>query len=194
MTRSYLSDISSQVAVLRHQHKMPVKVICNVLGVKTSYAYSTLHCNLLQPKPGTKTSRCCPHILDSTDMNYVCRTFQRSHSLYLDKLRDDIALNQGKHVSITTTWRALQQLDYTWKQLKGIAKEHNEMRHHAFMNAITDLAPHPSMLMFTNESAKDKHTQDRCHGQLQTCNAFQECILFMERDTQFCQSLHWMVL
>ena len=32
------------------------------------------------------------------------------------------------------------------------------------MNMIADLAPHPSMLMFTDESAKDEQTQDRRHG------------------------------
>ena len=89
-------------------------------------------------------------------MDYVCGTLQRSHSIYLDELMDDIAINRGKQVSITTAWRTLHQLNYTQKQLTGTAKERNEMQRHTFMNAIANLAPHPSMQMFTDESAKDK--------------------------------------
>lgn len=35
---------------------------------------------------------------------------------------------------------------------------------HAFMNMIVDIAPEPTMLMFTDESAKDEWTQNCHHG------------------------------
>lgn len=61
-------------------------------------------------------------------------------------------------------WQALKQMNYSQKKISDFARERSEIQCHAFMNMIADIAPEPTMLMFTDESAKDEWTQNCHHG------------------------------
>ena len=50
------------------------------------------------------------------------------------------------------------------KQVSKHAFEWDECHHATWFNMIYELAPDPRMLMFTDESSKDEHTQHRPNG------------------------------
>ena len=50
------------------------------------------------------------------------------------------------------------RLDFSHERVSAWVIEHNELLHAAFMNHIGTDVPDPNMLMFTDETAKDKRT------------------------------------
>lgn len=166
MTPPASTDIKDRIIVLHNSHAMSVKEICNVLGIKKTLAYKVLRLHR-HGISGAVTTHRYPsrkRKLDAIDMSFIRGRLKRSHSIYLDELRNEIAKHRGKHISITTTWRTLKRMNYSRKRVSAIARERKELRRNAFMNMMADLAPDPTMLMFTDESAKDERTQNRRHG------------------------------
>jgi transposase len=68
------------------------------------------------------SSRClCTQQLSQasdTVIQHLFRTLQTSPDLYLDELRQDVELQTGKSVSISTIWRTLNRAGYTMKKVR----------------------------------------------------------------------------
>ena len=65
--------------------------------------------------------------LEAVNLSFIRGRLQRSRSIYLDELRDEIASHRGKHISISTTWQTLQRINYSRKRVSGIARERKEL-------------------------------------------------------------------
>ena len=122
-------DIKKRIISLHHSHFMPVKDICHVLGIQKSLAYTVLahYCCGLDY---TTTSTCQlsqRRKLNALDLSFIRGQLKCLRSLYLDKIQDELAKHCGKHISISATWRTLQQMDYSQKRVSAIAREWKEL-------------------------------------------------------------------
>ena len=82
----------------------------------------------IRKKPHTYASLCdddvqvhliyllCTSVSPATQ--HLCRTLESTPDLYLDELRQDLELHNGKSVSISTIWRTLRNAVYTMKKVR----------------------------------------------------------------------------
>ncbi|KAF8336082.1 hypothetical protein F5887DRAFT_833169, partial [Amanita rubescens] len=66
--------------------------------------------------------------------------------------------------SLATLSRILQRMGLTHKTVSVNALERNDLLRAAFMNKIADEVPNPNMLMFIDESARNRRTSQRNMG------------------------------
>lgn len=94
----------------------------------------------------------------------MCDMITQAHTVYIDKIQEELMTKRGVYVSIPTVARTLHRLDYTHKRTSRHAIEQNELMRAAYMNQVGALVPDPNMLMFTDDTAKDERTTARQMG------------------------------
>lgn len=169
MPRRHVSrDLKQRIPSLHYEHKLPVKKICQYLGVKKSLVYATLahhHVSGVPYNPGTlHMHRGRPSIFSPDDKAYIARAVIHHGAIYLDELQAKLSEHRGVSASITSIWRVLQRLNFTHKAVTKHAIERNEVVCAAFKNSIALLAPDPEMFIFLDESARDERTNSRRFG------------------------------
>jgi hypothetical protein len=80
----------------------------------------------------------------------------QQHSLYLDKIQEELFGRQGTLVSIPMIARTLHRLNFSHKKVTTGAIKHNEIARAAFMNRIGTEVLDSAMLMSTDETSKDE--------------------------------------
>jgi transposase len=164
--RAVSRDLKARVPILHYEQGLSVKKICKLLGIKKSLAYQTLVYSRtygLHYNPHAYRSGRRRH-LSPTDVDFVSSILRRRHCSYLAEIQDELAIERGVSVSITTLLRTLQHLHFSRKCVSARALERNDMQCSAFMNRIADVAPDPEMLMFVDEAARNRKTSGRKMG------------------------------
>ncbi|KAH8102324.1 hypothetical protein BXZ70DRAFT_999636 [Cristinia sonorae] len=141
--------------------------ICLFLGVRKILVYKALadfcrHGIPFNPHARKSTGR--PRILTRTDELYLYNLLRCHPTLYLDKIQDRLLEARGTQVTTSTLSRTLRRMLITSKMVTAEAFERNELIRAVFRNRIATIAPDPNMLMFTDESAKDRRTHGRRRG------------------------------
>ncbi|KAF5392338.1 hypothetical protein D9757_001550 [Collybiopsis confluens] len=167
MPRRYSDDLRVRVPILFNQYNMKVKQICEYLGVKKTFVYKELaqcHLGIETPCHYRRNRRGRPRILSTVDEQYITSLLKLKPTLYLDEIQD--ALFRYRHVSISipALYRALWRLDITRKVVSAKALERNEVLRSHFMLQIARIAPNPDMLVFIDESARNRRTSQRKYG------------------------------
>jgi transposase len=153
-------DLKARIPVLRLEFRFSVKEICKILDICKSLVYTTLQYYNLH------STSFNPHAqstfgwrkLTQVDLALICDMIAQQHSVYLDKIQEELFARRGKLVSIPTIVRTLCRLDFSHKKVTVGAIECNEITRAAFMNRIGTDVFDPAMLMFTDETSKDERT------------------------------------
>ena len=90
----------------------------------------------------------------------------QAHTVYIDKIQQELMTKRGVYVSIPTVACTLHRLDFTCKRTSRCAIKQNELMRAAYMNRVGTLVPDPNMLMFTDQTVKDERTTARQMGWL----------------------------
>ena len=159
-------DIKAQIPILHHNLGYSVKEIERVLGIKKSLVYKTFffHCaHGLTYNPHAAQQYCHRH-LTSMNISFIQGLLHQKHASYLDEVQEQLLIQRGTKVSLSTISRTLHQLQFTHKGVSGHALEWNNELQAIFMNQIADQVPDPNMLMFGDEASKDERTLARRWG------------------------------
>ncbi|GLB45421.1 hypothetical protein LshimejAT787_2200840 [Lyophyllum shimeji] len=101
-------------------------------------------------------------ILDAGDVNYLASLIDARPKIYLDELQEELAINRGVHVSISTVSRTLRRIAITNKQVSSTASERNEQ-----LRAIwqAEYGGIPSdYFVWLDEASVDDFTNQRQNG------------------------------
>lgn len=166
--RSNLSnDLKARIPELK-KLGYSIKEICTVLGIKKTTVYDTLayqhNYNVPFNPHREELTRGRLRILSSTDLSFIKSLLHCNGMLYLDEIQALLLERRGIDVSIPTLSRTMQRMQYSKKRVSARAIERNEAKRAAYLDMISELAPDPEMLMFTDESAKDERTSSRPMG------------------------------
>ena len=161
--RTVSYDLKLRIPVLRHVHGYSINKICEVLGIRKSLVYKTLHLYATLSDVACPNSRTAGRrrSLNYEDINYIRSHCHLHSSTFLDELQSDLLSRRGVKVSMSTLFRTLRRLGITRKKLSHRALERNDEKRAAFMNNLADIAPNPEMLMFGDEAAKN-HLEEAC--------------------------------
>ena len=159
-------DLKARIPVLRYSAGYSVKEICDILGIRKSLVYQTLHyhtihglCyNLNTRKRGRHRK------LISADINFIKSLISEHPTIYLDEIQEQLLTRRGAQISISTLMRTLCRLHLSNKDISGRALERNIEQRAIFMNRMADLVEDPNMLMFGDEAAKNERTSARRWG------------------------------
>jgi hypothetical protein len=97
-------------------------------------------------------------------VKFTVALLDRKHCTYVDEIQDQLRTERRISISIPTLWRTLRRLHYSNKRVSIRALERNDLLRSAYMNRIAGEVTNPNMLMFVDESARDKRTSGRRHG------------------------------
>jgi transposase len=164
--RTVSRDLKAWIPTLFFEQDFTVDQICIILGVKKSLVYKSLQYfhaygtayNPHSNKPGRS------RILSHLDIKFIIALVNQKHCIYLSEICQALSEERGLNVSITTLSRTLQRLNFTQKSVSIRARERNEILRAAYMNRIADIITNPNMLMFIDESARNRHTSGRRKG------------------------------
>ena len=159
-------DLKRRIPVLRLELGFSVKEICKILDIRKSLVYQTLRYHFIYGTTSNPHARSQygPRKLTSVDIAFIRDILGQQHTTYLDEIQDELFSRCGTLVSIPTLARTLRRLDFSHKRVSAKAIERNELLRAAFMNKIGTEVPDPTMLMFTDETTKDKRTSFRRNG------------------------------
>ena len=158
-------DLKARIPVLALKG-YSVQKICSLLGIKKSLVYQTLKYhrvygvphNLHRRKPGR------PRVLSPQDLKFVVSLLKQRHTIYLDEIQEELQSRRQTSVSLPTIMRALHRMDFTHKVISAGAIERNDLLRAVYMNRIADEVPDPNMLMFIDESARNRRSSPRNMG------------------------------
>ena len=160
-------DLKARIPILFYEQHLTIKEICKILGVQKSLAYSSLiyfqtYGIATNAHVHRKTGRWC--LLSSADIKYVASLIAQRHTIYLDKIQNELCQHWEIHISIPTLCWTLRHLALTRKMVSACALEWDDLRHSAFMNTIADEVPDPHMMMFIDEAARNRRTSQQSKG------------------------------
>jgi hypothetical protein len=143
-------DLKACIPILRYSAGYSVKEICGILGIRKSLAYQTLQYYALHGVCYNLNSHKCGghRKLTSTDINFIKSLVSQHHSIYLDKIQEQLFWWWGAQISIFTLTCTLCCLHLMNKDVLGHALEWNIEQWAIFMNQIADLVGDLNMLMF----------------------------------------------
>jgi transposase len=155
-------NIKACIPIIRLEFGFSVKEICDILGIRKSLIYKTLHYQCLygttsNPHAQSTFSQCK---LSQNDPAFIRDMIAQQHCVYLDKIQEELFARRGTLVLVLALAWALRGLGFSCKKVTTRAVEHNEILW-AFMNRIGMEVLDLAMLMFVDESAKD----DQMSGQ-----------------------------
>ena len=158
-------DLKARIPALQRQG-YNVKTICNLLGIKKTLVYRSLSCVRCHGVPynphGHQFGRC--RALSHEDLKLIVALLNRRHCIYLDELQADVYNIRGTLLSQSTLMRTLHHLHYSHKCVTIRALERDDLMRSAFMNRIADEVPNPDMLIFIDESARNRRALARTKG------------------------------
>jgi transposase len=159
-------DLKAWILVLFHEQGFNIKEICGLLGLKKSLVYYTLQhthtygvpYNPYTLSPGQK------HIFSQGDVRFIIVSLSHRHCTYLDEIQKQLSSECRVNISISTLWRTLHHLQYSYKHVSIRTLEWNDLLRSAFMNRIANEVTNPNMLMFADKAAHNKTTLGRPKG------------------------------
>ena len=98
------------------------------------------------------------------DLAFIQVLLNQKHTVYLDKIQEQLLSCHSVKVSIPTLTHTLCQLHFTHKDVLGKTLEHNDCLCAVYMNCMVDLVTDLEMLMFGDEVHKDERTSNRRTG------------------------------
>jgi transposase len=115
--RTVSHKLKARIPVLFYDQKYTIDQICNILRVKKSLVYKSLHYfhlyrtahNPHAHKGGRNRT------LSLVDIKFLTALVDQPHSIYLHEIRHALSKHRGRAVSITTISRALHQLNFSQK-------------------------------------------------------------------------------
>jgi transposase len=137
-----------------------IKHICIALGIKKTLVYDTIqrsnrHGVLSKPNPNPRGR---PRILHGPWLAAYRRIQKRYPTAHLDELKYKFMCQYTIKLSPSTLSRTHRRLRLTRKKVVVRAQERNLLLQGVFRNRIGDLVTDPWMLIFLDESSKDKRT------------------------------------
>ncbi|THU92035.1 hypothetical protein K435DRAFT_800798 [Dendrothele bispora CBS 962.96] len=160
------NDLKARIPVLYYDYKLKVTRICKLLGVKKSLVYNTLKYHHSYGVPYNPHARQMgrPRFLTIPNNKYIYTILSRHRTMYLSEIQEELLDNCGVNVSLTTLFRTLRRLHFSHKCVSAQALERNNLERSAFLNEMADLVQNPDQLMFTDEAARNRRTQQRKFG------------------------------
>ena len=163
--------LKARIPVLFYEQHFSVDQICDIVGVKKSLVYKPLQYfrayGIAHNPHAHKNGR--HRTLSPIDIKFIATLVEQRHCIYLDKIRQALSEQWGCEVSLITLSRTLQRLNVSRKCVSVQALERNEILRAAFMNNIADIVTNPDMLMFVDESARNREGMSeaivRAYGQ-----------------------------
>ena len=158
-------DLKARIPVLSGQG-YSVRRICNILGIKKTTVYQALQryraYGVSYNPHSQKAGR--PRSLSTQDLKFITSLLKRHHTIYLDEIQLELSEQRQISVSLPTLTRTLKRMGFTRKSVSANALERNDLLHAAFMNRVADEVPDPDMLMFVDESARNRRSSQRNTG------------------------------
>ena len=138
-------DLKLRIPVLRRVHGYSINKICEVLGIRKSLVYKTLHLyatlsDVASPNLRTAGRRCS---LNYEDINYIKSHSHLHSSAFLDELQSDLLSRRGVKVSMSTLFRTLRRLGIIRKKVSRCSLERNDEKRATFMNNLADIKNMP---------------------------------------------------
>ena len=165
---SFISnDLKARIPALRHEQGFSVKRICSILNVRKTLAYEILrhhHTHGVAFDLNARQRGVRRRALTSVDLAFIRVLLNQKHTVYLDKIQEQLLSCCSVKVSIPTLTRTLRRLHFTHKDVSGKALECNDRLRAVYMNRMADLVTDPEMLMFGDEAHKDERTSNRRTG------------------------------
>ena len=166
MTRATSQAIKDRIPVLIYTLGYSVLQTCQVLGIKKTTVYDTLH---YYDNYGISTN---PHArlshrhrkLTANDVLFIRALLKQRHTLYLDEIQLQLRQKRNVRVSVPTLVRALRRIHFTSKAVSVKALKRNDILRAAYMNQIGTIVTDMDQVMCVDESAKDDRTQGRRRG------------------------------
>jgi transposase len=159
-------DIKARTPILHYNMGFSVKNIAKVLGIKKSLIYKTLfffRSHGLTHNPSAAQQR-RHRLLTSIDILFIRGLLRQRHTMYLDEIQEQLIIQRGVKISLSSLSRCVHRLRFTHKCVLGRALERNSQLRAVFMNRMADQVPDPNMLMFGDEASKDEKTSTRRKG------------------------------
>lgn len=101
-------------------------------------------------------------LLDHDDVDYLLELVRQNPNYFLDELLHLLATNRFVSVHYLTIHRELARAGVSYKKLKRIAQERNELRRADFIRRMAQYTPEE--VGFLDETSKDERTLSRCYG------------------------------
>jgi len=101
-------------------------------------------------------------ILNNNDMAYLDHLVEVENNLFLDEYADKLLIARGKHVSISTVYRALKKLGHSRRKLATAAAEASSVLQADFM--LRASAYSVDQLVFIDEVSSDQRNYSRKYG------------------------------
>ena len=142
--RTVSYDLELRIPMLRHVYGYSINKICEVLGIRKSLVYKTLHrlyATLSDVTcPNSRTAGRC-RSLNYEDINYIKSHCHLHSSVFLDELQSDLLSRRGVKVSMSTFFRTLRRLGITRKDVSRRALEWNDEKRATFDKACHSFNP-----------------------------------------------------
>ena len=163
--RNISDDLRQRAIVLREEHELKNSVVAGILGVSersvARWVQSVEEERSILPTPRIPTGR--PSVLTPEHVDTIATILKAHPDTYLDELQLLLCLNHDVIVSSSTIHRTIQFLGYSHKKLKHAASERSEEKRKEWKEfAASRLIA--SMLVFVDETSKDKRTETRHYG------------------------------
>jgi transposase len=101
-------------------------------------------------------------LLDHDDVDYLLELVRQNPDYFLDELLHLLATNRFVSVHYLTIHRELARAGVSYKKLKRIAQERNELRRADFIRRMAQYTPEE--VGFLDETSKDERTLGRRYG------------------------------
>src|ERR1700676_4632673 len=133
-----LNDLKACILALHHEQGFSAKKICQILDIKKTLAYETLHNHRRFGVTFDVNARQHGHhhTHTSTDLSFIHMLLNQQHTIYLDEIQKQLLSCHGVKVSLPTLPCTLCQLHFSHKDILGKALEHNNCLHVIYMNCI----------------------------------------------------------
>src|ERR1700709_2035043 len=101
--RTVSYDLKLRIPVLRHVYGYSINKICEVLGIRKSLVYKTLHlCHTLRCRQSQFMHSRPSSQSQYEDINYIKSHCHLHSSAFLDELQSDLLSQRGVKVSVST--------------------------------------------------------------------------------------------
>ena len=102
-------------------------------------------------------------LFDAETSAHLVRIVEKSPDLYLDEIQDDLEVVSGKRMSLSSLSTHLDSLGFSMQVMGQLSRNQDEVARLRYANALNEVED-PKMLIFVDESAKDKNSARRRRG------------------------------
>ena len=165
-TSAYSNDLRwRMVYMVEMQHK-PCREVAENLAVDPSTVSRTVslfnesgNVNKRKHPPNKGTA-----VLTEIDKLIIMETVLEKPEVYMREIRDTLISETGTEVDISTIWKFLQTSNITRQKMVLVAKQRSDYLRAAYAQDMQIFNGHPEMLIFIDETGKDRRNCMRRFG------------------------------